>query len=138
MKSDSSKRQELSKQTSNSRKPKHTKSKWYRDKVKCDTSSVATSQAKEDSHKKHPKMDYISKAVKDKLKEYETLCPQQKDELLKSSTIILKSKKKLSSHGDTLNKLKYSSYNPDSIVKKIEITASKRTMESNAFKQISE
>ena len=56
------------------RKPRHTKSRRYRNKAKLDKCSTAADQVKEDSHKKHPKMDCITKAVKAKLKEFETLC----------------------------------------------------------------
>ena len=81
-------------------------------------------------------MDHITKAAKAKLKEFKTLRPQQKDALLKSSTSMLKSKKKVISHGDTISKLKHVSFNPKLIVKNIQITASKRAIESKAFKQV--
>ena len=47
-------------------------------------------------------------------------------------------KKRLSSHHDTLNKLKHTQFHPQSIEKNIEMTASKRTMYSQAFKTVSE
>ena len=77
-KSDSSKQapSESPRNRHTNRKPRHTKSQRHRDKVKPDKCSVAVAQVKEDSHKKHPKMDYITEAVNAKLKEFETPCPQ--------------------------------------------------------------
>ena len=83
-------------------------------------------------------MDYVSKAAQAKLKDFETLCQPQKYLLQKSHTSILKQKKKVSSQQDTMNKLKNTSFTPKYIVKKIEITASKRAMDSRAFKIISD
>ena len=128
--SDSSKKRKTFQSTSIFRKPRHTKSQRYRDKVKKDKSSVAIAQVKEDSHKRHPKVDYVSSSLELKLKEYETLCLTQRDFLIKSSKSILKSKKKVTAHSDNINKLKYTSFNPKSIVKNILMTASKRTMDT--------
>ena len=94
-KSNSSKRTVPS---NSNQKLKHNKSRRYCNKVKKGCSSDTIVQAKENSHKKHPKMDYISKAIQAKLKDFETLCPPQKDLLQKSCTSILKQKKKVSSH----------------------------------------
>ena len=135
--SDSSKKQvRFQENTLSNRKPRHTKSQRYRDKMKKDKSSVAIAQVKEDSHKKHPKMDHVSSSIECKLKEFETLCLPQRDLLLQSRKSILKSKKKVTSHHDTLNKLKHTSFNSKSIVKNISMTASKSTMDSQAFKMI--
>ena len=62
-------------------------------------------------------MDYITKTVNSKLKDFEKFYPHQKDSLVKSSASILKSKNKLTSHGDTINKLKHASFDPVSIEK---------------------
>ena len=60
MKSNLSKRRESS---NSNYKLKHNNSRRYRDKVKKDYSLDTIAQAKIDGHKKHPKMDYISKAI---------------------------------------------------------------------------
>ena len=66
-------------------------------------------------------MDYITKAINAKIKEFETLCLQQKDVVLKSSASILKLKKKVISHDENINKMKPESFKPKSIGEKIKL-----------------
>ena len=99
---------------------------------------MAISKAKEDSHKKHPIVHYINKSVNAKINEFEMLHRPKADLLLQQSTSILKIKKKALAHQDTICKLKNQTFIPRSINKKIEMTTSKTTMETAAFKIIAD
>ena len=119
-------------------KPRRSKGQKYRKNIKKDPTATATAKIKEDNHKKHPKVDYINKAINARVRELETLC-RPKLELLKGSGIdILKQKKVTSLHKDTLQKLLSPNFAPKSIKKKLEITTSTRTMETEEFKSIAE
>lgn len=96
--SDSSKKRETFQSASVFQKPRHTKSQHYQDKVKKEKCSVAAAQVKEDSRKRHPKMDCISSSLELKLKECEMLFLTQRDFLIKSSKSIFKPKKKVTTH----------------------------------------
>lgn len=68
-----------------SKKPRHSKNQKCRNKLKRDLCPAATAKFKEDSHKKHLKVDHANKAVKAKIQEFEALCRPKADSLQQQS-----------------------------------------------------
>ena len=97
-----------------------------RSNVKTDKNPYSTATKKEDSHKDHPKTNFIFKAVAEKIKSLEPLCRPCQATLVKMAKYILKHKNIVSNHIDTINKLCSPNFVPRSIRLNVSITASKK------------
>jgi len=106
--------------------------------AKTDHNPYSTATKKEDSHKDHPKANYIFKAVAEKIKSLEPLYRPRQAILVKMAKDILKHKKIVSNHIDTINKLHNPNFVPRSIRVNISITASKETMSQPGFLEVAE
>jgi len=126
------------KNSNNNNTPRRSNNNKRWSSIKSDINPHATATAKEDSHKKHPKTNFINKAVVDKIKSLEPLCRPQKAFIIKASKSILKEKKKLTNHSDTINKLSNPEFVPRSIRNNLRITASKETMLKPEFIEVAQ
>ena len=72
----------------NQPKSNQSKSQCYRNKIKNNPTSNTVAKGKEDSHKKHSKVNCINKAINGTVKEFETLCHLQKTILVQNAKDI--------------------------------------------------